>query len=272
MIAYRLVVGAGVATAVISNSTFATLIAINTSTGTTKWAKAIAMGNNFGLAIDASNLFVSGSLSTAYDFGSGTITPIGTSDAFVARYVIATGALASIDHYGAASSSQGAFDVAKDVAGNTLIAGNISTSTTNELYFTKFVAGGATAWSQSFAFAQSSNGAISSISFSESGDIMIGGTFCGTVTIGPDHVGPFCSAQAPRFGSFISTLRNNTGDPLSSTILVPDAHVGSMSKAVTDGRQYATGTFSGSVTFPTELLTVAPGVGKFDGFVTASAP
>ena len=271
--AFRIAVAAGVVVIVIGTSTYSTIVAINAVAGTPKWAKPVPPGTAFGLGIDTSNILVSGSFSTAYDFGSGTVTPIGTSDAFVARYVIATGALAAVNHDGAASQSQFAFGVAKDVAGNTIVSGKIFGSAINQLYVTKQLVGGSTAWNETLAVSMpTGNGAIPLLAFSETGDVVIAGTFCGTVTIGVDHAGPFCSAQAPRFGSFISTLRNGTGDPLASTILVPDARVFGISKASTDGRSFATGEFSSSVTFPTQILVVAPAVGKFDSFVMASAP
>lgn len=257
------------------------VIALDAQGGTLNWGKALVSSTSVvatATRIDSAKVLVTGAFGSSVDFGSGSVTATGNSDAFVAEYT-STGGLASIDHYGEVSAGVIAYNAEKDVAGNVIVAGTFNgtfgpyTATNATQAFIAKYSNGTQTWIQSFFTAQQGISQPSSLAFSESGDVLVSGIFCNTVTIYPmSYSGPFCSVQNPLRNTFVTRLRNSTGLPLATTVFAPDVWLGGTAKAATDGRVYASGRFSGSANFSTGILTADSIGGKYDGFVTVFAP
>jgi hypothetical protein len=97
--------------------------------GVPVWAKSIATAANgknvaiHSVAIDASNnVYVAGEFNAAADLGLGSVTPTGSSDAFLVKYD-AAGTAKLVKHYGAAGEFASATRVAVDAVGKISLSG-----------------------------------------------------------------------------------------------------------------------------------------------------
>lgn len=90
------------------------------------WAKSFAATGAdyvFGLALDGSNnILIAGALSSASDFGMGTIGGAGSADIFVAKFALADGKTLWSKSFGG-SQADGASRLAVDTSGNAYVTG-----------------------------------------------------------------------------------------------------------------------------------------------------
>ncbi len=137
------------------------------------------------------NIVVAGSFNGSVDFGGGALVSGGATDAFVAAYD-ANGNHLFSKRYGdaAAQSSSG---VATDGAGNIYLMGTtagaidlgggaVSSAGVNDVWLTKMSGAGTYQWQKIFGDAQDQSSRF--LSANAGGDVVIVGTFAGTINFG----------------------------------------------------------------------------------------
>lgn len=181
------------------------------------WAKAFenSMGSGKAIATDASgNIFVTGSFEGTIDLGATPLIGVAGYDIFLASFD------ASGNHRWSAqfsdATNQTANGVAVDGSGNVIIVG-LNDGTVNfggggegpGLFVAKFTNEGDYVWSRTFP-GSFSTGLLNrpSIAVDITGDVIIGGTFTGTIELDD---GPLTSAAANTTDIFVAKLRATDG-------------------------------------------------------------
>jgi hypothetical protein len=153
----------------------------------------------YGVASDsAGNVFVTGSMAGAMDFGGGTIASAGSSDAFLAKYS-QSGAHLWSKRFGGSGPDVG-YGVATDRAGNVIVAGyfngtadfggdSLTSAGANEIFIARYSPAGAHLWSKRFGGTGSDM--AYTVAVDAAGNIVVGGLFWATVDFGG---GPLTSA------------------------------------------------------------------------------
>lgn len=164
--------------------------------GAHQWSKHfVGLGSEIGnaVAIDAAaNIVVTGQYAGNVDFGGGPLNWVAASDCFIAKFD-ANGVHQWSHGYGG-SSSDPAYGVAVDAAGNVAISGYFintanfggsdltSNTGSNDIYFARYSASGVHQWSQRFGNFQYDFG--HAVAMNGAGDVFLAGEFNGPVDFG----------------------------------------------------------------------------------------
>lgn len=228
--------------------------------------------NDFGRAVKADsigNLIVAGRFMGTVDFGGGSLTNIGSSSLFVAKYT-AEGVHQWSKAYGGTSSDVIVQNIALDSSGNVVVIGYftgavnfgggvLTSAGGNDIFLAKYSgATGAHVWSKRFGNTQDDAGY--GVAVDEFGNVIVTGGFKGSVDFGGGALVAYASsadffvAKYTASGTHQWSKRvTNTGDDYGYSV-------------VTDGSGdiLLTGYFSGKIDFGGGVLTSA---GLFDIFV-----
>jgi hypothetical protein len=166
------------------------------SAGTHTWSKLFGdSGAQYGkaVAIDGTgDVIVTAEFAGSVDFGGGTLTSAGATDIGIAKLAAADGAHVWSKRFGDASSqaplaidvnSSGVVVLAGRYAGTVNFGGSSLTSAGGEdVFIVKFTSGGVHHWSGRFGGA--SDQSAEAVTYDDSGNVIIGGRFAGTVDFG----------------------------------------------------------------------------------------
>lgn len=250
--------------------------------GTHQWSKRYGdpqaiIGNpsqqsGTGLATDATgNVVLVGSYSGAIDFGGGKLTATGLPDVFVVK-LGSDGAHHWSKRYGDAGT-QAASSAAIDSEGNVVLAGSFAgaidfgggslvSAGGSDIFVAKLTEAGAHVWSKRFG--DSSAQTASSIAVDSEGNVVVAGSFTGSVDFGGGALNSAGSSDAfaVKLGSDGAYLWSKTyGDESTQTV----------SGIATDstGNVVLAGTFAGTVDFGGGAV---PSTGTSDAFLVTLSP
>ncbi len=148
----------------------------------------------YDIAVDsAGNVLVTGFFEGPVDFGGGSITSAGSFDIFVAKFDSA-GTHVWSQGFGGVGLDNG-FAIGTDGAGNVLVTGDfsgtvdfgggpITSAGAGDIFIAKFDAAGSHLWSQGFGGTSSLGDFGSGIAVDGAGNVVVTGSFRGTVDFG----------------------------------------------------------------------------------------
>ncbi len=148
--------------------------------------------NSFALAVDGSgNVVITGQFLGTANFGGGNLVSAGNSDIFLAKYD-SNGLFDWNQRFGSATGDQGT-GVALDGSGNVLVTGifsgtvnfggaNLVSAGASDIFVAKYNSSGVHQWSQRFG--SSSSDRAESIAVDVLGNVIVTGSFSGTVNFG----------------------------------------------------------------------------------------
>ena len=182
--------GTGVSTGDLSDG----LIVKYSATGGLIWAKRLPAHNDSinAVAIDASDsIVVTGGFQDTIDFGAGTLTSVGSSDFFLAKYS-SNGTLLWARQFGGLMVETGR-GVVVDQSGNIFVigffsgttnfgGGSVSAPSGGGVFLAKYSSSGAHLWSKSFPGGGSQQ--AGGIAIDDNGNIAVIGNFSGSVDFG----------------------------------------------------------------------------------------
>lgn len=219
------------------------------------------------VAVDGGgNAIVAGLFAGSIDFGGGSLTSAGGDDAFVAKLGPNGNHLWS-RRFGDASA-QSATGVAVDAIGNVLVTGyfsgtidiggaTLTSAGGQDVFVAMFDSNGNHVWSK--CFGNSSNQAGAGVAVDPSGNVLLVGTFSGSIDFGGGNL-----TSAGSTDVFIARLDANGFHSWSKLFGDASAQTGVAVAVDGDGNVFATGAFSGTVDFGGGGLTSA---GSTDAFL-----
>lgn len=246
------------------------------------WVKRFGGTSNdfgYGVAIDsAENIVVVGNYSGTVDFGGGPRSST-EGKSFLLKLTPEGTHLLSRPLGGAQVSSFHTFAVKVDASDNiatlTQFTGTSDMGCVNRLasagavsniLFTKFTQAGACVWNQGFA-GGGNNQSATALDVNSAGDLVITGSFCGTISLGGDFLSS--ASECPASDMFAARYASD-GTHLNS---VRAGGTGSESgngiAQSSDGRFFVSGSFDGFAEFGGETRT---SLGNSDGFIVGFSP
>ena len=253
--------------------------------GTLIWVRsALASGGDDqanGLAMDRQGgVVVAGMFEQSATFGATTLTSLGTSDAFVARYD-ASGTLTwAVGSQGTTGSNAQAIGVAVDSSGNIALAGfeagtvglgsgsnavRVTAAGSDDALIWKLDSTGKLFWARSFGSTDYDSGG--GVAFDPTGNVVVVGTFSGTVNFATN--GPTATLTAgPIFDVFVLKLDPNGQGIWGRSYVGGNGWAKGQAIAVDPfGQVHVAGAFNGSVDFdPNARTTTLTSVGLTDAF------
>ncbi|HKW13024.1 MAG TPA: SBBP repeat-containing protein, partial [Candidatus Krumholzibacteria bacterium] len=239
------------------------------------WSEGFGgFNNDFGnaIAVDAAgNVVVVGGFSQAVSFGGPTlVSDSGSEDIFMAKYD-ANGAHLWSKRFGGPGSDV-ASGVAVDGSGNIFVTGSfhgavnfgggnvVSPGGNASMFLAKYDANGAHQWSEGFGGAGDPNsGAVgNAIALDGSGNVVVAGTFAGTVNLGGGNV-----VGAGNFDMFLAKYDANGAHQWSHGFGGVGFDWGLGVAVDGSGNVVATGNFEGTVNFGGGNLVSAGGYDMF---------
>lgn len=237
------------------------------------WAKNIACGGpdlGNSVAIDEQdNVFVAGQFFGTANFGGGALTTAGMNDVYLAKYS-ASGGFLWAKRFGAANDDLGS-SVAVDGGGNVAITGvfygSVSfgggsltnpSNATGDIFVAKFTGNGAHIWSKSFGDGYPDYG--NAIAADADGNVLVTGTFNGTVSFGGSALTSASTATSDIFVAEYSP----TGTHRFSARYGSPGNEAASGVAIGPNGGVVAGAFTGTVGFGGTPL-VSAGMG--DGFL-----
>ena len=178
--------------------------------------------------------------------------------------------------------------VATDAAGDAYVTGSLvgsanfaagqgaATTLANagsrDLYVAKYSPAGVLLWAEDMPGANGSSvGQGGGIAVDPSGNVLLTGSYSGTITLGPGSGATALTSGASAFDGFVAKL-DGSGRVLWARDIGASAYAVDAGQAITadaSGNVYATGLFSGTATFGATALTTAS---QDDAFVTKLGP
>ncbi|HXV12786.1 MAG TPA: HYR domain-containing protein [Candidatus Krumholzibacteria bacterium] len=144
-----------------------------------QWSKGMGSASTdagYGIAVDASNrVSITGVFTNTVDFGGGSLTSAGSTDAFVVTYA------ENGDHLWSARLGDAATDVGQGIAADAM-GGIVVTGTNNGAFLLKYDPNGALEWSQSFRSTVLVQG--QDVALGPGGTIVLTGNLRGTTSFG----------------------------------------------------------------------------------------
>ena len=221
------------------------------------------------------------------DFGDSLLLgTAGYRDAFVAKYAGATGAHLFSRRYGGADF-ESALAVAVDSMDNIVMVGKFSGAADfggpnplvsigpNNVVVAKYTPVGAYLWAKPFHAMEPANSGRQvprAVTVDDTGDILFGGEFCGTISFGGSEMSSAagCSTDVRVFpdDTFVVQLAGHDGSHISS--IRTGSRTGVSDIAVAAGRRlYLTGNLDGFAEIGGRVLTP---VNHVDAFILSVAP
>lgn len=247
------------------------LVAKYSAAGVPLWSKRFGDPNDqisSAIGVDGSgNVVIAGSFKGTVDFGGGTLTSAGNSDAFVAKLDAAGNHLWSKRFGGPAY--QEASSLAVGAAGNVVVVGSFAGTTdfgggtfdaggTTDFFAVALAADGAHLWSKDFGDDAKGDSSIR-VALGPSNEVMLAGTLRGSIDFGG---GPLVTSGI-EFDAFAAAL-DASGNHLWSKRF-GDASRQTVGGVTTDaaGNVTIAGSLSGTADFGGGAITGAPGGSLF---------
>jgi hypothetical protein len=229
---------------------------------------------------NSGTIVVAGTLSGSADFGGGSMTSQSV-DAYLAEYS-STGTYIFAKVLGG-TSNDSATALAVSATGSIVLAGNFNGSVsfggasalntgTGGMVLVSYSLAGAYQWSEAFATTGSPTvgAAASDLATNATGDIVIAGYFCGSLSLGSNTVSSVGTCSQMDFDILAARFSGTDGSPLTATRAggsMQDAAYGVTQTA--DGKHYVAGYFQGFADFGGTARTSAGGT---DAIIVGLAP